>query len=388
MRKWIIAPLIIVLIVTLMACQKDKGTNYFVIGLKVNPDIDFIIDDNDKVVSYALKNEDAKIVAASLNLIGLTYQQALVLYMDEVIKTGYIDATTDMQAVLISLGHLKDAPEQKRTTDVFNFMFDYFKERLLPVVVLNQLTYDTSISELAQTLNLSLEHAKVYQALALLDPSFLIDSSQKNSHKQIFQNLLNAQKSSLEAITSIEKQAFNAIKAELVENNQISLEMFEEKKANDQVPLPLYSELRTAYQTSFEQRSNDYAQAKMEWITNVKDIIRGETPSYLAGEYVYEYAINLPSFYVINTYIVTLNADGTGRVKDSITSIRYSQTTSGNNACFWSFVDGQVHIRYRQDSTYYDPFEVRGNRLIYTWTIWEDGVQIPIKIVFKKAPMS
>ena len=212
-------------------------------------------------------------------------------------------------------------------------MFDYFKERLLPVVVLNQLTYDTSISELAQTLNLSLEHAKVYQALALLDPSFLIDSSQKLSQKHIFQNLLNAQKSSLEAITSIEKQAFNTIKAELVENNQISLEMFEEKKANDQVPLPLYSELRTAYQTSFEQRSNDYAQAKMEWITNVKDIIRGETPSYLAGEYVYEYAINLPSFYVINTYIVTLNADGTGRVKDSITSIRYSQTTSGNNAC-------------------------------------------------------
>jgi len=378
---------ILCLSLLMVSCKKTSSSHYYVIGLKVNPDIDIVIDEKDKVVSYYMKNEDAKIVASSLNLVGMHYQQALILYLDEVIKTGYIDVNTDLQAVLVSLGHLRDEPEQKRTIDLFNFMFDYFKEKMLPVVVLNQLIYDESISNLAKVLNLSNEQAKVYQALALLDPSILVDSSKKMSSKQIFQELTRLQKESIGSVTSTQKQEFLLIKDELIDTNEHAIVLFEEKSVLGEIKVFDYSELRTQYQQGFEQHKINYEQSKLATVTNAMDLIKGNTPSYLVGEYVFEYAIGITP-YIINYYIINLYEGGTGRVRDSTTSKLYDQIVTGNNACYWTFSEGHIHITYQLNAPFSDKYLVRANRLIYTLKLGFQGSEGSVDLVFKRTSTS
>ena len=67
-----------------------NGEGYF-LAIDINPSVEFIIDEEGIVVSVNLLNEDAEIVAAELDLIGLPYEEALALYLEAAVEAGYLD---------------------------------------------------------------------------------------------------------------------------------------------------------------------------------------------------------------------------------------------------------------------------------------------------------
>ncbi len=121
MKKLLALLGVITLASTLAACNIDttddtqdlKEGTY--LAVDINPSIEFIVNEDGIIESYNLVNEDAEIVAADLDFTGMTYEEALEVYLNAAEETGYIDANAEDNAVYISTS--EDASDTEEPTE-------------------------------------------------------------------------------------------------------------------------------------------------------------------------------------------------------------------------------------------------------------------------------
>ena len=73
------------------------------VSIDINPSIEFIVDENDIVISFNLLNEDAEIICVDVDFVGMNIEDAAALFIELATKGGYIDVTSDDNAVLITV---------------------------------------------------------------------------------------------------------------------------------------------------------------------------------------------------------------------------------------------------------------------------------------------
>ena len=123
MKKLLALLGVITLASTLAACNIDntdtteelKEGTY--LAVDINPSIEFIVDEDGIVESYNLVNEDAEIVAADLDFVGMTYEEALDAYLTAAEETGYIDANAEDNAVYITTSEEEPTDEEGTTEE-------------------------------------------------------------------------------------------------------------------------------------------------------------------------------------------------------------------------------------------------------------------------------
>ncbi len=100
----------LMLVFGLAACANesvDAGSYY--VAIDINPAIEFIVDENDNVVSFNLLNEDAEILVAGIDFIGMNIDEAVELFIQTATEAGYLDPECEDNAVLITvLGEERD----------------------------------------------------------------------------------------------------------------------------------------------------------------------------------------------------------------------------------------------------------------------------------------
>lgn len=110
-----------------------KDYNYVL--LEVNPKVEFICDNNFKVVSCKPLNEDGEIVLAGVDYKGLDIEVASVDFLNECARTGYIDVDGNDNAVNITV---IDGITQALDVHVTQKIYNYFrKKEILCAVVEN-----------------------------------------------------------------------------------------------------------------------------------------------------------------------------------------------------------------------------------------------------------
>lgn len=95
----------------LAACTEAtvEADSYYV-AIDINPSIEFVVDATDIVVSYNLLNEDAEILVAGIDFIGMNVDDAVELFIQMATEAGYIDVDSEDNAVLITvLGNEENA---------------------------------------------------------------------------------------------------------------------------------------------------------------------------------------------------------------------------------------------------------------------------------------
>lgn len=129
-KKSTIISLISLAIIVATACGyiiftgiTTKDYNY--VQIEVNPRVEFICDKKLSVISAQPLNDDARIVLAGMNLIGLDIDQAAVLFLDECAKTGYIDVTAVDNATNITV---IDGITQAVDVHVAQVVYKYFRD--------------------------------------------------------------------------------------------------------------------------------------------------------------------------------------------------------------------------------------------------------------------
>jgi len=118
MKKLVSLMLGIVAVFGLAACTEATiAAESYYVAIDINPSIEFIVDEEDNVVSFNLCNEDAEILVAGVDFIGMNVDEAVELFIELATEAGYIDVDSEDNAVLITvLGDEENAfVEQVRT---------------------------------------------------------------------------------------------------------------------------------------------------------------------------------------------------------------------------------------------------------------------------------
>ena len=98
-----------------------KDYNY--VQLEVNPRVEFICDKNFKVVSFSPLNEDAEILLAKENFVGLDISQVSKNFIELCAKAGYIDVDGEDNAVNITIiDGITQALDVHVTQGVYNYL--------------------------------------------------------------------------------------------------------------------------------------------------------------------------------------------------------------------------------------------------------------------------
>ncbi len=126
----------ITLVVGVSACtdasEVEAAETY--VSIDINPSIEFIVDENDVITSYNLLNEDAEIICVDVDFIGMTIEEASELFVQLAAEAGYIDVSSDDNAVLITvIGDDETELETQLTAE----LQERIRERLMHFMAVN-----------------------------------------------------------------------------------------------------------------------------------------------------------------------------------------------------------------------------------------------------------
>jgi hypothetical protein len=114
----IIAVVLVGIIVGYNYLNNDANLQY--VTISINPNIELAVNEDNKVVEAIPVNEDADILLADLNLVGMSIEEASTKIIDEAIEMGYIDELSDENAVMISTY----GEEENRRTELQDRIID------------------------------------------------------------------------------------------------------------------------------------------------------------------------------------------------------------------------------------------------------------------------
>lgn len=93
-------------VLTLGACTDqvaESSASEIYVAVDINPSIEFIVDDEDVVTSFNLVNEDALILCADVEFIGMNIEDAVELFISLATEAGFIDIEAEDNAVLFTV---------------------------------------------------------------------------------------------------------------------------------------------------------------------------------------------------------------------------------------------------------------------------------------------
>ncbi len=185
--KKLFLTLTLLAVFTLAACSQPTLSNETptynpqdastIMTIDINPSITFTLDEDGVITSYVLSNEDAEIVAADLSFIGLTYDEALDLFLDAAIETGYVDVTRSDNVVVVTITQEAEADYEAFQAEVEAKIADHLSQSGIQAAVENGQEYYEEIRELAESNDISVGRVILIQAALRNDESLTFEEA-------------------------------------------------------------------------------------------------------------------------------------------------------------------------------------------------------------------
>lgn len=220
MKKFLLLLTLLFAGIGLVACAETEEvaySDYTYLSIEMNPAVDFVIDSEGKVYTYSFRNEEAEIVATGLKMEGLHYQEALRLYLNAAIDTGYIDVTRSDNAVMFQNVGVNQEIENAFMNQTQTMLQNFFYENAIGATVLQQHEINPEIVAFAEEHDISFGFAKLVLAYLATDETLVVEDVLLMTPKEIVDLLgLDCEAYMAQYRNQIEASA-RAIKDELVE---------------------------------------------------------------------------------------------------------------------------------------------------------------------------
>ncbi|QWB95739.1 hypothetical protein KHQ89_07350 [Mycoplasmatota bacterium] len=83
------------LVVVMVACSGSISASETYVTVDINPSVELVINQREKVIYVNALNEDAEVLLMDLDLIGLDVDEAMDLIIEKSIALGYIDVDSE-----------------------------------------------------------------------------------------------------------------------------------------------------------------------------------------------------------------------------------------------------------------------------------------------------
>jgi len=262
---------IVLLLVTLgvllgvSACTsaKAEASEYYV-SVDINPSIEFIVDEEDTVLSFELLNEDAEIIAADIDFIGMNVEDALALFLEKATEAGYIDVTSDDNAVLITvLGE----EENEETTELRNRLRnraqnEFAKRNIMASVFTEDFTAEDLVAE-ANELGISPGKLKMIKAAQTIDEALLTEDAIDMPVKDLMAIIRAHHQEVREEMTQARINERIQVREEMMEEHRVALE--EHLRANEDLTEEEINTILEAIQERSNVRNERWEERKAAW---------------------------------------------------------------------------------------------------------------------------
>lgn len=280
MKKKIVSLLLAICLVVpcifaLTACGKSTPEN--TMSMNINPNVEFVLDNNNKVVSVSYKNEDAGTIYADINFVGKDVDGAIQIFIEKAAISGHIKLNGD--TVKIDVNGVSDDTVKKLQE----------KAEAKTKEVFNNLGVEVSV-----TLN-EISAAARKEALVLTAKALVVDKTEEElramSEKELVQ-LINEKQKEYEGLMydqiQIIEQTVNDLFGALIDAAREALNNAE--KALDAIPDALTEAKKAAQQAvadakaKFEAEVKKFEDKKTELIAEAKKAIK-EVKNQLIATY-------------------------------------------------------------------------------------------------------
>ena len=112
--------------IALIMISGITARDYNYVMIEINPRVEFLCNNNYKVVSSKALNEDAEIVLSDLNYIGLDIAVATVDFIDQCARCGYINIDDENNAVNVTI---IDGLTQALDVHVVEHIYNYLRQK-------------------------------------------------------------------------------------------------------------------------------------------------------------------------------------------------------------------------------------------------------------------
>jgi len=243
---------VLVLVLTLSACSSEEdGTNY--LAVDINPSIEFVVDEDGTVESYTLLNEDAEIVAADLDFEGMAYEDALDLYLESAVETGYLDVNSEDNAIFITAEGEDEAFKENVNEHVKN----HLEERGIGAAVMGG-GIDDSYRELAEEYDIDVGRARLISRAVEIDEDLTFEEGLEMDMSEIMTILITEHKDNMQEFRQNRQQNREEMKNTLENEFREEVEAHEDAVESGEAPAVDIEDFTENFKAHKEERMSDY----------------------------------------------------------------------------------------------------------------------------------
>ncbi|MDY0294724.1 MAG: hypothetical protein RBQ71_02845 [Acholeplasmataceae bacterium] len=243
--------------------SSTQGTGSL-LSVNINPEMEMIIDVNGYVISAKYKNEDAEIVGAGLTLIGLHYEDALKLYLNAAIQTGYLDIERNDNAVVVQTANMNEGVESALQLQVQTKLQTFFQENAVGAVVLTCGEIDPEVQALVDTYDITVGHAKLIISYMELYPDLTIDDVLLIPIQQLVLYMVEEHNTYMQQFKNQRELDAQAVKDEMVDALKSKVQAHFQQVDNGTKTQPDITGIKEQYLANYEEMHQGFVLRNQE----------------------------------------------------------------------------------------------------------------------------
>lgn len=212
------------IILTLAACADtavETSASEFIVGVDINPLIEFVVDENDLVTSFNLVNDDALVLCADVEFIGMNIEEAIELFIQLATEAGYIDIEAEDNAVLFTvLGGDDEALVERLQERIRVRAVAYFARNFINAEVFTEDFTQSDLLAQANELGINAGKLKLILLAQIYDETLTIEAGIEMAVKDLVAQVRAEQTAVMGELTDEEKAEYLQQKTALM--NQFS----------------------------------------------------------------------------------------------------------------------------------------------------------------------
>ena len=219
----------ITLLFTITACSDVVETaaaeEGVYVSVDINPSVEFIVDEDDNIVSYNFLNDDAAVLCVDEDFIGMNIEDAIARFLELATAAGYIDIDGNDNAVLITvLGDENDDLVGEIQERVKNRIMRFFAMRYINGQVLTEDFTQADLVAQADELGVTPGKLKLALLAQTVDAELTLDDALEMAVKDLLAIIKVAHQAEMAELTDEELALRQAQKVILMSQFQARLQ--------------------------------------------------------------------------------------------------------------------------------------------------------------------
>jgi hypothetical protein len=173
----------------------DKGANIgelTYIGLRINPEIEMVADENGTIVSANAVNEDGEVVLSTVELEGKTIEDATEAFTETAVDLGFMDPEAGKDTVYVDVNGESAEATEKVEKKINDKLVKFFEKKGISGKVSKEVL-DTYLAT-AEEWNVTPGHAKIIARVLTANPELTYDELLNLTVKDLLELLKTGEK--------------------------------------------------------------------------------------------------------------------------------------------------------------------------------------------------